>query len=313
MVRIARNNPVTIVVAAAVAMLAAAPVLMRYGGFGPRALPPNHLPRLESWFLMGDHNMVWGWLHDFSRLEWAHRSLHHNGIGVVAMALCCIGLWRGRRLPVVRLTVVAVAALFVITLRFPGEWSLWEPLRHVIPGGTSARAIARVGMMLLYPAAFGFALAVDGILAHRRWRAAILLLPLALVEQVHHPMVYDKIETRKRIASIAAKVPRGSKAFLLVTMDGPHDQFVHEDAMWATFEADVPTVNGRYGRKPGPCWQLRNVHAGNRKQTARVRSRLEKWIECQSLDEDSISWVEIQARPKATEKPGRERLTGPRG
>jgi len=300
-IRVVRTHPITIAISLAVALLAAAPAIMHYrdsaAAFGARPLLPDQLPKMSSWLLMGDYNLVWGWLHDLPIFEWANRSFHHNGIGISAMVLCGAGLWRGRERTVIRLMAAAVAVLFIITLRLPGDWSLWESLRHIIPGGTSARAIARVGMMLLYPAAFGLALAIDGMLLRRRWWVALLFLAPVAVEQIHRPHAYDKVEANKRVAAIADLVPRDTDAFLLVTTNGPQDRYIHEDAMWAALTANVPTINGRYGKRPGRCWRFRYVNAGNRKRAAEVRTNLERWIECRELDPDCIAWVEFQARP----------------
>ena len=304
-IRVVRNHPATIAACAAGALLAAAPVILHYrdsaAAFGARPLPPHHLPKLASWFLMGDYNLFWGWLHDLPNLEWANRSLHHNGIGILAMMLCGVGLWHGRDRMIVRLMVAAVAVLFLITLRLPGDWSIWEPLRHIIPGGTSARAIARVGMVLLYPAAVGIALGVDWALLRRPWWVVLVLLAPIVGEQIHRPMAYDKVSARNRVAAIADVVPRDTDAFLLTTTDGPQDRFVHEDAMWAALTAGVPTVNGRYGKRPGKCWQLRDVHHGNRRKTAKIRSNLDRWIECRELEPNRIAWIEFQARPPESE------------
>jgi len=302
-IHVFRTHAAIIAACAAGALLAATPTIMHYrdsaADFGARPLPPHHLPKFASWFLMGDNNLLWGWLHDLDYFEWANRSLHHNGIGIFAMLLCGVGLWHGRDRRIVRLLVAAVAVLFLITLRLPGDWSLWEPLRHIIPGGTAARAIARVGMVLLYPAAFGIALAIDGALLRRPWWVALLLLGPVVVEQIHRPLTYNKAEARNRVAAIADIVPRDTDAFLLTTTDGPQDRYVHEDAMWVSFSTGVPTVNGRYGKRPGRCWQLRDVHHGNRKKAAKIRANLDRWIECRNLDPDRIAWVNFRARPAA--------------
>ena len=299
--QIFRTHLATIAACAAAALLVAVPTILHYrdsaAAFGARPLPPHHLPNLASWLLMGDYNLLWGGLHELPYFEWANRSLHHNGIGVFAMVLCGVGLWHGRDRTIVRLMAAAVAVLFLITLRLPGDWSLWEPLRHIIPGGTSARAIARVGMVLLYPAAFGIALAIEGALLRRSWWVALLLLAPVVVEQIHRPLTYDKAAARSRVEAIADTVPRDIDAFLLTTTDGQQDRCVHEDAMWVTFSAGVPTVNGRYGKRPGRCWQLRDVHYGNRRKAAKIRANLDQWIECRDLDPDRIAWVNFQARP----------------
>ena len=300
-IQVIRTHPATITACAVCAFLAATPTIMQYrdsaAAFGARPLPPHHLPKVASWFLMGDSSLFWGGLHEFDYFEWANRSLHHNGIGIFATVLCCVGLWYGRDRRIIQLMVAAVAALFFITLRLPGDWSLWEPLRHVIPGGTSARAIARVGMVLLYPAAFGIALAIDELPWRRpRWLLVVLLVPV-VAEQIHRPTTYDKAAARRRLAAIADLVPRDTDAFLLTTTDGPQDRFVHEDAMWVSLSSGVPTVNGRYGKRPGRCWQLRDVHHGNRRKTAKIRANLDRWIECRDLEPDRISWVNFQARP----------------
>jgi hypothetical protein len=302
-IHVIRTYPATIATCAAGALLASTPTILHYrdsaAAFGSRPLPPHHLPKFASWLLMGDHNLFWGWLHDLPYFEWANRSLHHNGIGILAMALCGVGLWRGRNRTIVKLMVAAVAVLFLITLRLPNDWSLWEPLRHIIPGGTSARAIARVGMVLLYPAAFGLALAADAVLSRRSWWVVLALFAPVIAEQIHQPLTYDKKAARIRVAAIADIVPQDTDAFLLTTTDGPQDRFVHEDAMWVVFSSGVPTVNGRYGKRPGKCWRLRDVHYGNRRKAEKIRTNLNQWIECRDLEPDRISWVEFQARPAA--------------
>ena len=110
-------------------------------------------------------------------------------------------------------------------------------------------------------------------------------------------MTYDKAAARSRVEAIADTVPRDIDAFLLTTTDGRQDRYVHEDAMWVTFSTGVPTVNGRYGKRPGRCWQLRDVHYGNRRKAAKIRANLDQWIECRDLDPDRIAWVNFQARP----------------
>jgi hypothetical protein len=126
---------------------------------------------------------------------------------------------------------------------------------------------------------------------------ALALIAPVVVEQIHRPMAYDKAMARARVTEIANIIPQDIDAFLLTTTDGPQDRFVHEDAMWVSFSAGVPTVNGRYGKKPGKCWQLRDVHYGNRRKKAKIRANLDQWIECQDLNPERIAWVSVRARP----------------
>ena len=59
-----RSHLATIAACAAAALLVAMPTIMHYrdsaAAFGARPLQPHHLPKLASWLLMGDYNLLWG-------------------------------------------------------------------------------------------------------------------------------------------------------------------------------------------------------------------------------------------------------------
>jgi hypothetical protein len=283
------------------ALAVATPLLLRYGEtaglVGMRGYSFAKLPRLLSWWLMGKTSWLYGWLHELPSLEWASMSPHHNGIGVAASVAAAIGLWHHRRRPMVQLVAVGVGFLFLVTLRFPGEWSMWGTVRELLPGASALRAVGRVGLMGLFPAAIGLGLAVDRIRARRHWLWAVVLLAVVATEQIHLPLSFDKRATEKRVAVLAETVPPDAEAFLLVLTVKGRRYSPHNDAAWVALASGVPTINGRYGNNPRG-WPLAEVDGTSPKLRAEIRRNLQLWIARHELDGDRVAWVPGPPRPK---------------
>jgi hypothetical protein len=291
----------TLAAAAAIALVLAAPVILRYWrtadelGFRPYAV--GKLPRPLSWLLMGKLNLVYGWLHELPALAWAGRSPHHNGVGLLSLAAAVIGLWQGRRNRLVQLVLIGTAALFLLTLRMPGDWSLWQWAREILPGAAALRAVARVGMMGLVPAAIGIAIFSDRLAERRgRWLVALLAL-LVAAEQLHRPWTYDKAAVERRIEATAALVPADADGFLLVTSGETVDPHVHDVAAWTALAAGVPTVNGRSGNRPQE-WRLGRVAIRSQEDRRRIERALGSWVEDHGLDGEGIAWIEVEPGPR---------------
>jgi hypothetical protein len=299
--RAVRRHAIPLVGCGLVASTAAAPLVLRYsetaGLVGVRGYALDKLPKLLSWCLMGKTNWLYGWLHDLGSLEWASMSPHHNGIGLAAAVAAAVGLWHCRRRPLVQLVVVGVGFLFLITLRFPGEWSLWGAVREVMPGATALRAVGRVGLMVLFPAAIGLGLLVDRISARRHWMWAVVVLALVATEQIHRPLSFDKRATEKRVAVLAEKVPDDAEAFLLVLTVKGRRYNPHNDAAWVALASGVPTINGRYGNNPRG-WPLEELDGTSPALRAEIRRNLQLWIARHELDVERVAWVPGPPRPK---------------
>ena len=280
-----------LVVGGLIAIMLAAPLLTGYWETAitrsTQELSPSKLPRLMSWLLPGPLNLAYGWVHRLPALDWAELPPHHNGVGVVTLIVSAAGLWWGRRRAVVRLTVLAVAALFLLTVRMPNDWSLWHWVREMMPGAAALRGVGRVGSTLLYPAALGVALLVERISPRGRW-AVVAVLAVVAAEQLHRPLVFDKVAAADRVTSIAATLPPTATAFLMVGQ--PDTCCIHDDAAWVAFASGVPTVNGRSGVKPR-LWSLSNVWIDDAEDEERVRTRLAYWCRKKKLDRRGVAWI----------------------
>jgi hypothetical protein len=280
-------------------MALAGPLLLGYwltaSELGLRPYSVDRLPRLLSWLLPGSFNLLYGGLHRLPGLAWAAMPPHQNGLGVVTPLLAVIGLWLGRRQRPVQLVVVATTVLFLVTLRLPGDWSLWRWVRELVPGAAALRAVPRVAIMALYPAALGLTLTAERLARRSPWILLPLLAVVAL-EQVHRPFAFDKSAARARVSRIAASVPAGAEAFLLVGRGQGRDHHIHDDAAWAALSSGVPTVNGRYGKQPR-FWRLADLAVDGPEDLERIRDNLEFWCRKRGLDPGRVAWVEMEAVP----------------
>jgi len=299
--RFARQHAGLLTVSALATLAAAFPLLIRYYStaeeVGLRPYNLERLPHILSWFLMGGSNWLYGWIHAIPSMAWAQLSRHHNGVGVVTTILALLGLWHVRRNRVVQLIMVALAVLFLLTLRMPGDWSLWELVRSTVPGAAAIRAVSRVAMVLLFPAAIGLAIFFDRMVERRRFLIAGVLFALVVAEQIHRPLTFDKELAERRVAAIAEEVPPNADAFLLVNTGHRADQYVHDDAAWASIASGVPTINGRYGNRPRG-WRLRRVLAKDQRSRDRIKRELGSWIRRQNLEQNRLAWIEFPARPR---------------
>ncbi len=296
LLRVLHQNALPLTVFAILAAAAAAPVLLRYLQsaeiLGYRNYTARTLPQLASWFLLGDSNLVYGRLHDVPWLREFAMPRHHNGIGFVTTILAAIGLWNGRRNRVVQLMLIGLAVLFVFTLRLPGDLSLWQVVREVMPGAASLRAVARVGMMIVFPAAVGIAIFMDRAARRSIWLTAVLSI-VVMAEQIHTPLTFDKKAMEETVTEIALRLPRDAETFLLVSAPGDSPYNPHDTAAWVAFATDVPTVNGRYGHRPRK-YRLRKVDATTSEDVARTRRSLRYWIKKNDLDPSGVVWLSME-------------------
>ncbi len=318
-----RAHRVALLVAAAGAALLLWPLAARYlaakaeRGYFPFAA--GQAPRLASWLLMGDTNVAWGWLTDLAPFAGLEASPHLNGLGFLTLALAVAGLARQWRRPGVRLLVLAVATLFALTLSWPGELSLWRWFRELAPGAAALRAVARVGMVLLLPAAVGLASFFDGWRL-ARWRpAAALLALLVLGEQVHARLpTLDKAALRAHVDALAARVDPACRAFLLVMLGRGRYEHLQDDAAWVTLATGIPTVNGRYGSFPPDYPNLRMPRIRKKRRLADARRAMGGWLAAHGESDDGVCFVvvaesEIErsaARVRPPEKVGPRKRRG---
>jgi hypothetical protein len=299
-IKTVKNHLVAILVVSVVAVAVATPITARYRATaattGMRKQHQVHLPKAIGWFLPGEGNRLYGqWQR---RMAWnVYRGLGQtSGFGAVTLVACAAGLWFGRRRREVQLTVAAFSGLVFLTLTFPGGWSPWWVVREIVPGTAALRAVTRVGMMALFPAALGLAIVVGQTLEKRRWALAAALILVTVIEQPHQRPKFDKHIAVARIDAIASRVPANAESFVLVIKDPTWDKFIHDDAAWTALTAGVPTINGRYGHFPR-AYPFRKPWIQTPEEEAALRADLQKWVTEAGMDPHKVPMIEVTPRP----------------
>lgn len=269
------------------------------GDVGVFALSMDNVPRPMSWLAMGPRNLLYGgWYRELPKA--LQSPPHQNGVGPLTFALALLGLWWARRRRGVSLIVLAVATLFVVSVRLPGDLSLWPLVHAYVPGAAAIRAVGRIGMVLLVPVAIGLAAFVDrlsevagrqrGLRALAVGALAVGLCIVCYAEQLNRVGFISKTRVQDHVERLAARVGPRCDAFLLVERGAPGYQYVHDDAAWVALAARVPTINGRYGNSP-PGWQLAHVAWDSPAQRRSVRRALRRWKRRHDLDRARICIV----------------------
>lgn len=251
----------------------------------PSVLPL--LPRPASWVYLGVENRAYGWLtwlHPFVTIPMAHEQ--RLGLGLVTTAVVAAGLWHARHRPLARLLALTSIVIVLCTTLWPGGITAWRVIYAVVPGASALRAVSRIGLLLLLPAAVGAALFVDA-LRLRGWAGAVVLAAMAVVigaEQSQHLLSYDKYAGRRRVAMVADAVAPGCQAFLFTPRDGREDPWWYQaDAMWASLATGVPTINGYSGNEP-PGWMLYDIVVRGAAHERTLAASLDAWARRWRLD-----------------------------
>jgi len=265
----------------------------RSGGFRRFAEVERMLPRPESWLWLGDESWLYGWLGWLPAFrEIRTEDEQRVGLGLVTTAVAAAGLWGERARPAVRITALAGTAVVLLATAFPFGIVPWKAVYYLVPGAGAVRAVARIGTLLLFPAALGVAFALDDLRRKNRLALACVL------EQAQSPPSFEKAPVRARVAALAHAVDRGGEAFLYAPVAPPGAPGVpgawldHQlDAMWAYLETGVPTLNGYYGRFPRG-WALLTTGAPD--DEPRLARALAAWSAASGLDPARIQWIRAE-------------------
>lgn len=296
-----KRNLISFLVVTVIAIAVATPITVRYRAtaatIGMHKQRQIHLPKPAGWFLPGNGNRFYGkWQRGMGLSVYRGRA-QTNGFGPITLIACVAGLWLGRKRPEVQLIVAGFVGLVILTITFPGGWSPWWVVREVVPGTAALRAVARVGLMVLFPAALGLAIVVDRLAEKRRWIIAAALILGAIIEQPQRRPTFDKATAVARVERIASMVPADAKTFLLVFRGPSSDVHVHDDAAWTALSTGIPTVNGRYGHFP-PGYPFRTPWIQDSKEGGETRDSLAAWVTEGGVAPETAVMIEVPLRPE---------------
>jgi hypothetical protein len=265
------------------------------------------LPRAQSWAYMGPGSWLYGALAErplFHLLPMEHEQ--RLGAGVATTLVALVGLWGARRRRVIQVVTLVPVVMALLATEWPGGFSAWHAVYALVPGAAAMRAVSRIGIAIALPLSLGVALAVDRIVGSvtpaSRWtrnrlaRALVIALVLAVIalEQGQRLPSFDKLAARERTARVAREVDPKCSAFLSTIIGGAEDPWrYHVDAMWASMERGVPTVNGYSGNEP-PGWTFYDIriHPGDgtlAPTVAAVRAWATRW----RLDPATICFLRV--------------------
>ncbi len=152
------------------ALLALAPMVWHYGlvvrEVGPRGYDQVLAisPPPQAWLYMGRGSWLYDWMNRFG--FWRDMSLAYEkalGVGLFTTIVAFCGLYGARRRCSYRVLLATSASLGLASTLFFGRFSPWQIIYDYVPGAMAVRAVARIGLLLLIPAAIGLALFLESI------------------------------------------------------------------------------------------------------------------------------------------------------
>ncbi|MBI3183453.1 MAG: hypothetical protein HYZ28_15050 [Myxococcales bacterium] len=298
---LARGHPYTLFLAAATSGLILAPMATHLfeasKAVGVRTFGEalTMLPAPATWLHLGRFSWLYGWmakLPAFGRIPMEHEQ--RVGFGLATSALCAYGLWQCRKSAAGRVMALSGLTLLVAATLF-GSFSAWKLVFEYFPGAQAVRAVARISIFLLVPLALGLSEALRAV-AQRGKAFAVVALGLgafSLLEQGQTTPAFDKHRNRFDVSTVAKGVTNECGAFVFSPVQGYGPYWKYQlDAMWASLESGVPTLNGYSGNNP-PGWPLGSTNLHSALDEARTAMAIQQWIQQERLDASRICWVKL--------------------
>ncbi len=202
----------------------------------------------------------------------------------ISLAMAGPRRWRPPAWLLLRALLIALA---VVTFYYHQE-SLWLRYFTGIPGANAMRAVGRIVLILLIPAALGLAFLAE-FLERRGWAVAGWVVALVcLAEQGVTTATFDAEANRATIMNLARRIDRGRDVFYYHPCDRQPIVIYQLDAMWASLATRLPTINGYSGHFPRDWAPLFYVDSDRDREVADV---LADWEREQGLSPDRVQWI----------------------
>ncbi|MGE4606599.1 MAG: hypothetical protein AAEJ52_07660, partial [Myxococcota bacterium] len=176
-----------------------------------------------------------------------------------------------------------------------GDFSVWRWFHGYLPGAGAIRVISRISMVFALVVALGVALWCDGLARRGRWALVAALALLCAAEQIRFPYPQtDKLELRRHIDALAARVAPNCAVFATIYTGPAGYQLEDDDAAWVQLATGKPTVNGRYGNSP-KNWKLyRHQSDALRPDPLRLERAAQDWLASFGTEPNDLCWVEYR-------------------
>ena len=276
-----RQHWVGILAALVLFMAAMVPFLQLY--LPARAFDEGHLPTVPSWpylMHMGKANFLWGWMHPLlppipeeSRMGVGYLMLF---VWVVAAPWSVFILLRHSlsvrsEIWVLAIMVLAASCFTLMAIRWPGGFSVWDWVVHIVPGADAVRGLQRYMMMLTAPLAALLAMTIDFGLRRGwtatgkvRWFWAIPALALGLgvmSEQISGSFGVSAAGQRSYFTSLQQQLSEDCAIFSVrdpgaATIEPGINEIPNinrkyqADALLLAALSGIPTINGFSGLYP---------------------------------------------------------------
>jgi len=283
-----RGHGASFVVAAIFAALILAPLAINYHraaqevGFRDPAEVLSMVPTWRSWLNLAPQSWLYGSLRQwFQSIPMEHEQ--RNGLGFATTAVCALGLVWERDRPVARFMLLTAGTALLLSTSFEGL-TAWRLILRWFPAVGAFRAVSRISIALLVPAAVGLALFCDRLLTRRAVWPAVILGLVCVLEQGQVMPAFSKRRNRADVAAVTHRIDPRCNAFLFTQLRGHREWWEYAlDAMWASLETGVPTLNGYSGNAPSG-WALAKINIRTQEDDERVAQALAAWTKAQHLD-----------------------------
>ena len=243
------------------------------------------LPRWQSWLFPGAGNWLYGWTNahrPFSALPVSERGEHAVGLGLVTTIAAIAGLAFARQRSGARLLILAALSVVIIATLQLGDFRLWKVVYDRVPGAVGIRTVARIGMLGLFVLGIGAGFAIDRLRTSGRSLLAIALVVVIIAEQRTSTTWWEKEQSTREIGTLAALIDPTCAAFF-ASPEGEFPPFPRNewyryqiDAMWASLQTGIPTVNG-YTSRPPIGWEMIDPTIRGPEDEARLNAGLTAW------------------------------------
>lgn len=254
----------------------------------------HYLPTALAWVAQGPLHWLYGPLDQALGIGENYRAQEMlDGIGFATLLLVVIGMVKFRWRPLIAICGAVSVLAVVLTLYWHGL-SLWRFVYAAFPGASALRAVSRIGIFLLLPAAMSLAVCLDWLAQRVSPVAALLAVAAVVVEQAgafHAPISYNKNQLQATMDSVARSAGPECQTVLFSWTNGVTSvPWMHLFGMWAGAFKGIPSLNGYSGQNP-PGWPLIDVGISNRLDRLRLYDAIRSWMTSHPAEIGNVCWI----------------------